>query len=86
MIKERKASQRIGAVLRGLLLWPFAGIVVATGTRFAAISNPGRIGHMAAEVDCYLKERGLGLIPQDKAILLINGKKAANRALPDEGR
>lgn len=83
MNRRRKASRRIGALLRGLLLWPFAGIVTAANVRFATISNPGRIGHMAAEIDCFLKERALGLIPRENAILFINSDKAANRALLD---
>ena len=81
MKKPRTVSRRIGAILRGLLLWPFAGIVAGLGVRFAIISNPGRIGHIAAEIDCLLKEKALGLIPPENTILLINRNRAANPAL-----
>jgi hypothetical protein len=81
--KKNGIDRRIGAVLRGLLLWPVAGILAVLGIRFALISNPGRIGHMAAEVDGFLKERALGLIPDTRPILLIDRKRAGNPALLD---
>ena len=67
MHKRRTLAQRLGAFLRAALLWPFAGLMAVTGLRIAQISNPGRIGHMAAEMDIYLKERALGLIPKQNA-------------------
>lgn len=83
MKKRKRASQRIGAVLRGILAWPIVGIFAVLGVRFALVSNPGRIGHMAAEIDCFLKERELGLIPHEKPILLLDRKRAGNKALLD---
>lgn len=83
MKPKRSFGRRIGAVLRGLVLWPFAGIMAVLGIRIALISNPGRIGHMAAEMDAFLKERALGLIPPIKPILLLERKRAGNAALLD---
>ena len=65
MTKKRTLSKRLGAILRGLILWPVVGVLGALNIRFAIISNPGRIGHVAAEVDCFLKERALNMIPQE---------------------
>ncbi|MEM7059602.1 MAG: TIGR04372 family glycosyltransferase [Pseudomonadota bacterium] len=70
-------------MLRGLFLWPFLGIAAAAGLKVAQISNPGRIGHMCAEMDAFLKERELGLIPYVKPVLLLQRKKAGNLALLD---
>lgn len=58
-------------------------MMAACGLRFAIISNPNRIGHLAAEVDCFLKERSLGLVPPVNPVLLIPQKKAGNSALLD---
>ncbi|MEM9139151.1 MAG: TIGR04372 family glycosyltransferase, partial [Pseudomonadota bacterium] len=51
--------------------------------RIAQISNPGRIGHMCAEMDAFLKERALGLIPPVTPVLLLERRRAANPALLD---
>ena len=75
MGKPTSLDRRLGAILRSILLWPVAGILVVAGIRFALISNPGRIGHMAAEIDCFLKERELGLIPPVRPILLADRKR-----------
>ncbi|MEM7188337.1 MAG: TIGR04372 family glycosyltransferase, partial [Pseudomonadota bacterium] len=83
MRKERRLSQRLGATLRALLCWPLVGVLAVCGIRFAIVSNPGRIGHLAAEVDCFLKERALGLIPDEAPILLLDRNRAANKALLD---
>lgn len=83
MVKQRKLSQKIGHVLRAVLLWPFLGIAAALGFRIAVISNPGRIGHMCAEVDAYLKERELGLIPKGRPVLLAQRSRSGNPALLD---
>jgi len=39
------------------------------------------IGHIACELDCYVKEGVLGLRPQYKAVLLVPHKNVANRHL-----
>ncbi len=38
---------------------------------------------MAAEIDCFLKERALGLIPYRRPILLLERSRAGNKALLD---
>lgn len=79
-----RAFQRwASATLRGVLLWPVAGILAVIGVRFALVSNPGRIGHLASEVDYFLKETELGLVPKGRTVLLVNRRRAANRALLD---
>lgn len=83
MSKKKGLDRRIGAVLRTLLLAPFAGPLAVAGFRLAQVSNPGRIGHLATEIDAFLKERELGLIPNDRPILLLERKRAANAALLD---
>lgn len=77
------ARKKIDAVLRGVLTWPIVGILAVCQIRFAIVSNPDRIGHMVAEVDCFLKERALGLIPDERLILLLDRRRAGNRALLD---
>ncbi len=83
MRKRRKFSQKLGAVLRGLLVWPIVGILAVCRIRFAFVSNPGRIGHLVAEIDCFLKERTLGLIPDERPVLLLDRRRAGNKALLD---
>lgn len=83
MRKRDLAEKKIGAVLRGVLTWPFVGLLAVCQIRFAIVSNPGRIGHVAAEVDCFLKERALGLIPDERPILLLDRGRVGNRALLD---
>lgn len=48
--------------------------------RFVINSTPGRIGHLAAEFDCYLKEVELGSRPRVTAVVLLP-KKVANDCL-----
>lgn len=52
------------------------------GIRFLR-TNIDRIGHLACDVDCYVKSRELGLIPKRHAILLAPANKVANKALLD---
>ena len=86
MKKKKGLDRRIGSVLRAILLAPFAGPLAVAGFRLAQVSNPGRIGHLATEVDAFLKERELGLIPDDHPILLLERKRAGNAALLDTYR
>lgn len=83
MQKRKSLVRSIGSKVSTILLAPFAGLLAALGMRFARISNPGRIGHMAAEMDCFLKERALGLIPDHRPVLLLERRRAGNRALLD---
>lgn len=81
MHKSKSLNRKIGAVLRGLFAWPIVGVLAVCGIRFAFVSHPNRIGHLAAEVDCFLKERELGLIPDETPILILDRKRAGNAAL-----
>ncbi len=83
MQKRQSLGRRVGHLLRIFFLAPIAGLLAAYGVRFARISNPGRIGHMAAEIDCFLKERALGLIPDQRPILILERRRAGNRAMLD---
>jgi putative glycosyltransferase (TIGR04372 family) len=58
-------------------------VVYLLRVRFLVISHPDRIGHLAAEPDCYLKETLLGERPQVRVILLLNGANSANACLLD---
>lgn len=49
--------------------------------RFLWVTNPDRIGHLAAEPDAYLKQKRLGLLPRHIGILVVPVEMAANRAL-----
>ncbi|MBI1175199.1 MAG: TIGR04372 family glycosyltransferase [Sideroxydans sp.] len=62
-----------------LLLVPVL-VLKSLGVRFLW-TNIDRIGHLACDVDCYIKERQLGLVPQHHAILLAPKDKVANKAL-----
>lgn len=57
--------------------------LAADGVRFLRISHPARIGHLAAEIDWYLKKVALGDLPDTRAILVLHRRRAANRALLD---
>lgn len=81
--KRSEVFRWMRRVLRLIFLGPIAGLMAACGLRFIIISNPDRIGHLAGEVDCFLKERALGLIPHTNPVLLLRRKKAANTALLD---
>ena len=80
---KRSLARRFASALRSVIYAPFAGIAAACGLKIARFSNPRRIGHMAAEMDCFLKERALGLIPDTRPVLLIDRSAAGNRALLD---
>ncbi|MEM1160473.1 MAG: TIGR04372 family glycosyltransferase [Pseudomonadota bacterium] len=75
--------RKIGFAITLILLLPITAILATLGIRFARISNPGRIGHVAAEVDCFLKEQALELIPKERPILLLERRRAANAAFLD---
>lgn len=49
--------------------------------RFLVISHPDRLGHLAAEPDCFLKEMLLGMRPRVTAILLLGASESANACL-----
>lgn len=69
---------RVAALLRLLYRIP-AQRYRKRGHRLLAISNPTRIGHLAAEPDWYLKRIALGEDAPRRAILMV--RKSANPAL-----
>lgn len=62
---------------------PLAWLLAKTSIRFLHISNPNRIGHLAAELDWYLKKVELGDLPRYRPVLLLSRDRAANSALLD---
>ena len=61
---------------------PFALIQWATPWRFLRVTNPTRIGHLAADVDWFLKKQTLGDFPGVRPVLLLPTEGgAANGAL-----
>lgn len=62
---------------------PVASLLAKTNICFLHISNPNRIGHLAAELDWYLKKVELGDFPRYRAVLLLSRDRAANPALLD---
>jgi putative glycosyltransferase (TIGR04372 family) len=74
-----------------LLIWPFyrliALVVAARGIRFFCFAVPDRIGHLAVEPDCYLKDIELGRTSPARTILLIKkGRTPANLCMLDYWR
>ena len=78
-------------VLQKFLRWALLGWVetVASGILYLArvrllqLAAPGRIGHLASELDAFLKERALGRQPWYLGVLLCPEGTAANEALLD---
>ncbi len=76
-----RGAGRAGQRLADAFYAPLAFLLRLAGYRFIVISNPDRVGHLAAEVDGYLKQIELGDIPPAKALFLLKRKKLANRAV-----
>lgn len=57
-----------------LFLYP---LFLAMNIRFVPV-NSSHIGHLASELECYIKEGFLGLRPPYRSIVLISRKKVAN--------
>lgn len=76
---RRRMVQR----LQRLLYTPAARYHARRGTRFLTVSNPNRIGHLAAEIDWYLRKREMGELPAHRPVLLLRRERAANAALLD---
>lgn len=64
----------------GLTLLPVTALLHLSGYRHVTIFTD-RIGHLALESDCLLKEQALGLLPRRKWILLAPLKRVANEHL-----
>lgn len=63
-----------------LLLLPVAIVLHTVGFRRVTVFTD-RIGHLAAEIDCFLKERALGRLPNRHWFVLAPPHRVANRHL-----
>ena len=75
-----KAVAKIIGFLLGLLLLPLTLILHVVGYRHVTVFTD-RIGHLAVEPDCLLKEQALSLIRGRKWILLAPAGRVANEHL-----
>lgn len=76
----RQAGGRLAATALWLLLFPFALVFHALGIRRLPVITE-RIGHLAAEIDCFLKLRSLGQLPSRRWILTAPARSVANHTL-----
>ena len=75
---------RILRAIVGRAIWAIPALLFAlSGRRLIMLTHPDRIGHLAGEMDCLLKEVALGRIPARHGILLVPENGVANRALLD---
>ena len=76
----RKELKKAPAVAVRILFWPLyrslSWVLAALGLRFFCVSFPDRIGHLAIEPDCYLKDIELGRVEPIRRILLIRNPPA----------
>jgi len=78
-IASKAAAKTLGVAL-GLLLLPLTLILHLAGYRHVTVFTD-RIGHLALEPDCLLKEQALRLLPRRKRILLAPPRRVANEHL-----
>lgn len=58
-------------------------LLTGSGYRLIRLTHPERIGHLAGEMDCILKEERLGWAPEQKGLLLAPANIVANARLVD---
>lgn len=75
-----KASRKLLSIILGISLLPLSLILHLAGFRRVTVFTE-RIGHLAIEPDCLLKEQMLGLIPKQKWIILAPPGRVANEHL-----
>lgn len=75
-----KAVAKLLGLGLGLILLPITALLHLLGYRHVTVFTD-RIGHLALEPDCLLKEQALGLLPLRKWILLAPPKRVANEHL-----
>ena len=73
--------RRIARVARRALYLPGAVLFRALGFRLLQLTHPDRIGHLAGEPDCLLKEEALGRSPSYRGVLLAPRNRVANQHL-----
>lgn len=66
--------------------YPIAVMLHVLGVRILAPAFPGRIGHLALEIDEFQKRRDLGRAPKIRPVLILRRSLAANEALIDHFR
>src|SRR5437763_1137959 len=84
----RRLSRGISTYLPRLFVvfrFPIAVVLRAFRVRFL-VNSPwpesfSRVGHLAIEVDCFLKEERVGLRPHYRAAIVCPANLAANRCL-----
>ncbi len=83
----KKGPAAIGRLLAMPLYLLAAAILSALRIRLFCVTTPDRIGHLALEPDCYLKDLALGRIPPARTVLLAtSGAAIANPCLLDYWR
>jgi putative glycosyltransferase (TIGR04372 family) len=73
-----RISRRATVELAWLLLLPFALVLHLLGYRRLGVHGE-HIGHLAADIDTFMKEKELGLLPHRRWFLLGPGLKIANQ-------
>ncbi|MGH6893857.1 MAG: TIGR04372 family glycosyltransferase [Dongiaceae bacterium] len=72
--------KRVAIAVGWLLLVPFTLVLHLSGFRRVTVFTD-RIGHLAAEIDCFLKEKSLGKLPTRRWFILAPPHRIANRHL-----
>lgn len=75
-----KLSKKLFSIMLGILFLPFSLILHVAGYRRVTVFTD-RIGHLAIEPDCLIKEQILGLIPKRKWFILAPPGRIANEHL-----
>jgi len=76
----RRGAAHLGWFLIGLLLFPLTLVLHLAGFRRLPFIT-ARIGHLAAEPDCFLKSRALGELPTRRWFFLAPSRTVANEHL-----
>lgn len=77
---KRAVRQICGYAIRAPYILP-SFVIYALPLRFVVVSTPGRIGHLAAELDCFFKETALGDRRPVTAVLIASHIPIANPCL-----
>lgn len=75
-----KTAAKLSGLILGLTLLPLTALLHFLGYRHVTVFTD-RIGHLALEPDCLVKEQTLGLLPRRKWILLAPPTRVANNHL-----
>lgn len=77
-----EVARRTGTAFFGIMLLPVAVLLHVLGFRRLTVFTE-RIGHLAIEVDFFLKERALGQIPERRFFVTAPRSRVANHHLMD---